>query len=118
MNLFILSSKKRDKKSSKKSDKKSFSKVILVAGSVDCSQTESTTDSILNDMVDTVDKAKGISSSVVISSITPRTDDGMAQLKAENVKMNLDPDKDSRPAFILKRILDLSQSSIYKTSSL
>ena len=26
--------------------------------------------------------------------------------------LNLDPDKDSRPAFILKRILDLSQSSI------
>ena len=68
-------------------DKMTFSKVILMAGSNDCSCSDSTTQSIMQDMTEAVTEAKKVSSEVCISSIIPRTDDGSAQLKAENVNL-------------------------------
>ena len=59
-------------------DKMTFSKVILMAGSNDCSCSDSTTQSIMQDMVEAVAGAKKVSSEVCISSIIPRTDEGSA----------------------------------------
>ena len=65
----------------------SFSGIILVAGTNDCACSEKTSQDILDDLIETVTEAKKISPVVTISSITPRTDDGAAQLKAESLNI-------------------------------
>ena len=66
---------------------KSYKEIVLVAGSNDCSQSENTTESIMTDLENTVSEAMKITTSVKISSILPRTDNGSAQLKAESVNI-------------------------------
>ena len=71
----------------KHSNEESFSEIILVAGTNDCACSEKTSEDILDDLIETVTEAKKISPVVTISSITLRTDDGPAQLKAENLNI-------------------------------
>ena len=66
---------------------KSYKEIVLVAGSNDCSQSENTTESIMRDLENTVSEAMKITTSVNISSILPRTDNGSAQLKTDSVNI-------------------------------
>ena len=75
-----------DKLSSKQ---KKYSTIHIVTGSTDCQQMDASTETIKESAKCAVDSALKISKKVVLSSVLPRTDNGSAQLKSENVNLSL-----------------------------
>ena len=77
-----------------------YQTIYVVAGSNDCKQSSSTPESIAQETQEVADVALQICEKVVISSILPRTDDGTAQLKAENVNLKLKSLCDQNPNIV------------------
>ena len=71
------------------SQQKSFKTIHVVTGSSDCNLSESTCESIKQNVKESIDQALKISENVQISSILPRTDDQEANIKAENTNLSL-----------------------------
>ena len=68
-------------------DNKKFSHIYIVAGTNNCALY--TTDMILEDTQQTLERAAKLSNTVTLSSILPRTDNSSAQLKLENTNFHL-----------------------------
>ena len=71
------------------SQQKRFKTIHVVTGSSDCNLSESTCESIKQNVKESIDQALKISENVQISSILPRTDDQEANIKAENTNLSL-----------------------------
>ena len=70
-------------------DNSRFSQIVIVAGTNDCSQIQSSTDTILEDTKEVLECAVKIANSVTFSSILPRIDNGSALLKIETVNQRI-----------------------------
>ena len=70
------------------SDNKRYDNIYIIAGTNDCSK-QSSTASIINAAGEVFNQAKKISNNILFSSITPRTDNGPANLKVQNVNLSL-----------------------------
>jgi regulator of replication initiation timing len=68
---------------------KRFDKIYVVAGSIDCEQQISTTQTITDSVKNVITQGSKISNSVHVSSILPRTDDPTSNLKGENANISI-----------------------------
>ena len=66
-----------------------FKMIHVVTSSSDCNLNESSCESIVQNVKESIDQTLKISENVQISSILPRTDDQEANIKAENTNLSL-----------------------------
>ena len=79
----------KDKISAFAQDRKYFSEIFIVAGTNDCSQQQLNTDTVVDDFLQVLKQADKVSNKVTFSSILPRTDNGSALLKIENMNQRI-----------------------------